>query len=261
MQNQEINLPKVGVIVCNYNYSQWIVDAIKSATGQDYPNKEIYVIDDCSTDNTVEVVMKNFPSLEICLDIREGMSKIDLLVDQKTGTNIYFIVSDRNSGPSRSRNTAIKLAAQNQCQVFAILDADDMWKQGKLSKSVMKILEDPEVIGGVYTDYQHFNVETNTLTYENKEAYCRMKLIQNCIIHSGCVINGLAFQKCGLYDEDLRVCEDYNLWLRMSNLFLFAHIAEDLVIVRVQPNNSTNTVNKERWERDYYLAKQRAMSQ
>lgn len=254
---QQKQLPKVGVIICNYNYGQWITDAIKSAALQDYPNKEIYVIDDCSTDNTKEV-MGSFQEYTIgCLNINnEEISEKHWY--KVHDTNVFFMIADKNGGPSRARNIAIKKAITNGCQIFAILDADDIWKQGKLSKSVMKILEDPENIGGVYTDYQHYNVETNTLTYESKEPYNKMRLVYDCIIHSGCVINGLALQKCGLYDEDLRVCEDYNLWLRISNFFLFVHIPEDLVIVRVQPNNSTNTVAQERWKRDYYLAKQRA---
>lgn len=260
---EQQNLPKVGVIICNYNYGQWITDAIKSAALQDYPNKEIYVIDDCSTDNTQDVIFNNFSvkSIPNPLD-NENISEGYLLgTAGKYDCNIYFMIADRNGGPSRARNIAIKKAIANGCQIFAILDADDIWKQGKLSKSVVKILEDPEIIGGVYTDYQHYNVETNTLTYESKEPFSKLRLINDCIVHSGCVINGLALQKCGLYDEDLRVCEDYNLWLRISHSFLFVHIPEDLVIVRVQPNNSTNTVAQERWKRDYYLAKQRALQQ
>lgn len=255
---QNVNLPKVGVIICNYNYGQWIKDAIISAVQQDYPNKEIYVIDDCSTDNTLEV-MKQFPeNTSPPLTISdEGLKEKHWLT--VGNTNIYFMVADRNGGPSRARNIAISKAAAQGCQVFAILDADDIWLPGKLSKSVAKILEDPQTVGGVYTDYLHLNTETNTLTYESKEPYSRLRLINDCIIHSGCVINGLALQQCGVYDEDLRVCEDYNLWLRISNFFMFVHIPEELVIVRVQPNNSTVTVDKERWQRDYYLAKQRAL--
>jgi glycosyltransferase involved in cell wall biosynthesis len=234
------------------------MDAVKSAAMQDYPNKEIYIVDDCSTDNTKEV-MGELPELTT---VPLFISDED--ISEKHWYNIhgidtYFMVADRNGGPSRARNIAIKKAAANGCQLFAILDADDIWKQGKLSKSVVKILENPEIVGGVYTDYQHYNVETNTLTYESKEPFSRLRLIQDCIVHSGCVINGLVLQRCGLYDEDLRVCEDYNLWLRISNFFMFVHIPEDLVIVRVQPNNSTNTVSQERWQRDYQLAKQRAL--
>lgn len=258
MQNQ--NLPKVGVIICNYNYGHWILDAIKSALDQDYPNKEIYVIDDCSTDNTKDIIFNNFSVKGVPNPLdNEGISEGYLLGTQSQ-TGMYFMVADKNSGPSRSRNTAIKKALKNGCQIIAILDADDMWFPTKLSKSVMKILEDPQAIGAVYSDYLHLNTETNTLTYESKEPYSRIRLVQDCIVHSGCVINSMVFQQVGLYDEDLRVCEDYNLWLRISNFFIFVHIPEELVIVRVQPNNSTVTVPKERWQRDYQLAKQRAFS-
>lgn len=256
---QNVNLPKVGVIICNYNYGQWIKDAIGSVVTQDYPNKEIYVIDDCSTDNTLEI-MGTFQEVthSPLLISDENISKKHWL--RVGGVNVYFMVASHNGGPSRARNIAISKAAANGCQIFAILDADDIWLQGKLSKSITKILEDPQTIGGVYTDYLHLNTETNTLTYESKEPYSRLRLVNDCIIHSGCVINGLAIQQCGVYDEDLRVCEDYNLWLRISNFFVFIHIPEELVIVRVQPNNSTLTVDKERWQRDYQLARYRALN-
>lgn len=255
MQN---SLPKVGVIICNYNYAQWIKDAITSAAGQDYPNKEIYIIDDCSTDNTKEIMAGfiEFTTKPLTISNKDIQEVHWLNIND---VNAYFMIADRNGGPSRARNIAIKKALANGCRIIAILDADDIWTQGKLSKSVSKILEDPQIVGGVYTDYMHLNTETNTLTYESKEPYSKIRLNQDCIVHSGCVINGIALKQVGLYDEELRVCEDYNLWLRISNFYMFVHIAEPLVIVRVQPNNSTLAVSKERWQRDYYLAKQRAL--
>jgi hypothetical protein len=134
------------------------------------------------------------------------------------------------------------------------LDADDAFVQGKLSKSIFKILEFPEHVGAVYTDYLHLGYD-GTFSYESKEPYARERLVQDCIVHSGCVISKLALSKVGLYNEGLRTCEDYNLWLKISNYFIITHIPEYLHIVRVGQHQSSHTVDPERWKQDYYNCK------
>jgi len=139
-----------------------------------------------------------------------------------------------------------------------MLDADDLFVQGKVSKCVAKILEDPQTIGAVYGDYLHLSPE-GVLSYESKRPYSREDLVQECIVHSGSVISRIALDRVGLYDEELRVCEDYNLFLRISNYFLFYHIAEPLTIVRLGAHQSSSTVSQERWKEDYIKAKQRGL--
>lgn len=239
-------LPTVAVIIANHNYGQWINGAVKSAAIQDYPNKQIVIADDASSDNSFEIVN------QICdkgMFLEEDDDDKSVFSNYVNDVKLYYIKIKKNGGPARARNIAIKYAWE-ECQLFAILDADDAFVQTKLSKSIAKILEYPDRIGAVYTDYLHLSYDNN-FSYESKEPYSRERLVQDCIVHSGCVISKLALAKVGLYNEELRTCEDYNLWLKISNYFIITHIPEYLHIVRVGQHQSSCTVKPERWQQDY----------
>jgi glycosyltransferase involved in cell wall biosynthesis len=250
MADEPQQLPVVSVIICNYNYGQWINGAVKSAAAQDYPNKQIIIADDASSDESFEVV-NSICDKGMFLDSEDDEKKV--FTNYINNVPLIYIKIKNNGGPSRARNIGIKYAWDTS-HLFAILDADDAFIQGKLSKCVAKILESPEVIGAVYTDYVHMTPD-NIFSYESKEPYSRERLIQDCIVHSGCVISKLALAKVGLYNEELRTCEDYNLWLKISNYFIITHIPEFLHIVRLGQHQSSHTIDQERWQRDYQLCK------
>jgi hypothetical protein len=137
---------------------------------------------------------------------------------------------------------------------FAILDADDMMYNNKLERCVQDLFSSPN-IGSVYADYDIFNVETKTLIREYKEPFDRLRLGQECIVHSGSVIKKEALlatrNNNGFYNRTMRTCEDYELWVRISKIFMISHIPESLTFVRNHSNNSTNTVSKEIWENNW----------
>ena len=255
MDQQQI--PNVAVVIANHNYGHFIADAIKSAVLQDYPNKAIFVVDDCSEDNSKEIVCELAVGKDgkaVLVEENDNYKHIALLYG-KLDCPVHLFALKKSGGPSRARNFAIKHTIENGANLIAVLDADDLWKQGKLSKSVLKFIEDPQ-IAGVYTDYLHLNTETGAITYENKWAYDLNKLRQECIVHSGAVLNVNWLKQVGLYMEDMRTCEDFHLFRRLAQKALFCHIPEDLCIVRVQPQNSTQTVSKEIWQQNYQKAMQ-----
>ena len=250
---QETKIPKVAIIIATHNYGHFIKDAIQSVVLQDYPNKVIYIVDDASTDDTENIIYKLVFGPEFMGPVKSASSE-EYELNLLTPINGLYFKLKKCGGPSRARNFAIKHALENGCHIIAILDADDCMKQMKLSKAVLKIMEDPERIAGVYGDYLHLNTETGAITYESKWSYDINKLRQECIVHSGTVLNGAALKQVGLYREDMRTCEDFELYRRLAQRFLFVHIPEDLTIVRVQPMNSTVTVSKELWAENYRKA-------
>jgi len=97
------------VIIPAYNVSGIIGRAIRSAAAQTVPPLEILVIDDCSTDNTIEVVRalgREIPSLRL-------------------------LSTPANSGPSAARNVGLRAA---NADWIALLDSDDAWKPGRLKR-------------------------------------------------------------------------------------------------------------------------------
>ncbi len=102
--------PTVSVIIPTYNRANLVSRAIKSVLNQTYQDFEIIVVDDCSEDNTEEIV-KSF-----------------------NDSRIRYIKHKKNKGGSAARNTGIKRA---RGKYIAFLDDDDEWLPSKLEKQIM----------------------------------------------------------------------------------------------------------------------------
>ena len=132
-----------------------------------------------------------------------------------------------------------------------MLDADDTYLPGKISKSVKKIMENPTVIGIVYGDAILENYIDNTKIYEYREPYSRKRLEENCTMSTQNFITKYALSVCGLYDEDMRTAEDWDLQLRITSRFVGIHIPEPLSTYSITGENASNTVDKKIWEENW----------
>jgi beta-1,6-glucosyltransferase len=142
------------VIIPAYNVSRIIERAIRSAAAQTLPPLEILVVDDCSTDNTVEVVKA------LAQDI----------------PSIRLLSTPVNSGPSAARNVGLRAAKGDW---VALLDADDAWKPGRLERL-------SEVASATSADFVADNlvlwdagadIEVNPAYYELDESHRRITLL------------------------------------------------------------------------------------
>jgi glycosyltransferase involved in cell wall biosynthesis len=239
----EQRLPLVNVVIANHNYGKWLERAIKSAISQDYPNKVVTVVDDCSDDNSVAVIEK----------LAKQKFENNVIKAEIDGVVFIAIRLENISGPSHARNVAIE-ASKNDIDIYAILDADDEFLSGKLTRCVSEMMQQ-NMIGAVYADYITEDVDTNIRRIEYKEPFSRNRLMQECIVHSGALILKQALldvlDEFGYYDFNMRTCEDYDLWMRISEKYMICHIAEPLTVVRVHKNNSTNTVDNSIWQQNW----------
>jgi len=220
------NPPKVTVVIPNFNYEDFILQAVYSVLNQDYKTK-VVIVDDCSTDNSWTVIST-----------------------LKDNDRVKMFRNETTLGPSATRNKGIKHAWETT-DIFGFLDSDDVYRPGKISKSIRKFLVNPEMIGVVYSDYDTLDTRTGVLFREFKEPYSRERLMRECIVNNDSLVSKLAFQKAGLYDEDMRVAEDYDLWVRISEHMLIEHIAEALVEVRTTGHGATFSVDKDTWNRNW----------
>ena len=101
----------VSVVIPMYNSGKYITPTIMSALNQTYKNIEVLVIDDCSKDNSVEVV--------------NGLSKLD--------ARVYCIPQEKNGGAAVARNRGLKEA---KGRYIAFLDSDDLWAPDKIEKQL-----------------------------------------------------------------------------------------------------------------------------
>jgi glycosyltransferase involved in cell wall biosynthesis len=238
--------PRVTFIIAHHNYQQYLGSCIDSALNQTYDNIHICVIDDCSEDQA--------SVLEIVSEKAGGWSSQEMINCGFVYTSpkiTYIQLIPNHDGSSHkqafARNRGIEYCWHNT-DIFAILDADDENYPTKIERCV-EVLQSDEKIAAVYTDTHIVMVENNRMVREYREPYDYFRLMQECIIHSGCVIKqgalGEVLENNRVFDEDLPPCEDYDLWVRLSEKFLFYHIPEPLVYVRVHPQNSTNTSTHE----------------
>ena len=86
--------------------------------------------------------------------------------------------------------------------------------------------------------------------------------MQECIIHSGSLINSEALiavkEETGYYDRTMRVCEDYDLWMRITERYLAMHVPESLTLVRVTGDNSSSAVKQKTWEKNWQRVMEKA---
>ena len=104
-----MNKPTVSIITPSYNSDRFIAQTVTSVLNQSFTNWEMIIVDDCSTDKTVEVV----------LEFDDPRIKLHIL--------------SKNSGAGIARNTALEMASG---RYIAFLDADDLWKEKKLERQI-----------------------------------------------------------------------------------------------------------------------------
>ncbi len=181
----------VSVIIPNYNHGQYVGDAIRSVLAQDYPCREIIIVDDGSTD-----------------DSRERIAHF--------GEQVRYIFQ-ANAGLSAARNTGIRASKGS---LIAVLDADDMFEPGFLSQLVPVLEAHPEA-GGIHCGYQFVDQNNNLLPQIEVREHAPEQLYDLLLDGDYFVPESIILRRCvydvvGLFAEDLRACEDWDLWLRAA---------------------------------------------
>ena len=235
--------PVVCVVIPCHNHANFVQRAIKSVTQQEFDHLMVCVIDDGSTDDSY---------VRICELITEHIDTpldgvVGGMVDNKP---IYVFRNKQSTGPSAARNVGIKFG-WNLAHLYGVLDADDAWLPGKLKKSVDKWIEDINRIGLVYSDVLIHNLQTGIFMHEFRQPYYRNILECENIISNSPLLSKKALDEVGLYDENLRTCEDWDLWLRITERYVAIHIPEALQIYTVTGFNATNIVKEQQWRKDW----------
>ena len=182
--------PEITAVVPVFNRGQTVRRALDSILSQSYMPEEIIAVDDCSSDNTREVL--------------EGY-----------GDRITRIYLSRNSGPSAARNRGIEKARTGW---IAFLDSDDCWERDKLRKQVeylgrypfYQILQSEEI-------WIRNGVRVNPRKYHRKTAgWIWEPSLRRCLVSPSAVLARKdLLQQYGNFDETLLACEDYDLWLKI----------------------------------------------
>lgn len=236
----------VGIIIPCYNHGKYVSKALNSVVQQSYKNKCIYISNEKSTDNSKEVILSNIKELE--------KVKENLYFGKIENCPVVFYDNPEPKGPSAARNNLIKIGIQNDA--FSMLDADDYYLPNKLNKTV-EIMNSNPMIGLVYNDAIIHNVKLNTNIYEYREPFSAQRLHQECIVSNTPLIRKQALIDCGLYDEDMRTAEDWDLWIRITKRYIAYHIPEALHVYRVTGENASDVVPMEVWQKNWQKIRER----
>jgi glycosyltransferase involved in cell wall biosynthesis len=176
--------------------------AINSALCQSYKPEKIIVVDDGSYDETMQV-LKNYGS------------QID-------------IIKQKNGGVSNARNSGIKASTTS---FIAFLDSDDEWHQDKLKLQMHYHKKNPKILFSHTNERWIRNNKEIKQKFHHKKpsGYCFNKNLSHCVIApSTVVVHKDIFKDIGYFDESLEVCEDYDMWLRVSYRYEIGFINEIL---------------------------------
>lgn len=176
----------VSIVMPSYNTARFIEETIRSVMAQTYENWELIIVDDCSKDNTDEVVAP-------------------FLADER----IKYIKNEVNSGAAVSRNRALREATGKW---IAFLDSDDLWEPEKLEKQIAFMKENGYAFS--YTDYMiQLNGEWLPYIYTGPRVVTRRKMYNYCYFSTITVMYDR--EKIGLIQiENLRKNNDYAMWLQ-----------------------------------------------
>ena len=201
MDNSILN---VSVIIPTYNRKSLLKRALRSVSSQMFVPQEIIVVDDGSSDGTKDWVLERFPY-------------------------VRYIYQD-NFGVSSARNAGIKEAKGSW---IAFLDSDDEWMPNKLEQQKRVINSSQEawlchtneiwIRNGVRVNQMKKHQKYGGDVFENCLDICR-------ISPSSVLIKKEVFAMVGLFDESLKVCEDYDLWLRITAILPVIFLDQPLII-------------------------------
>ena len=212
-----MNNPKISVIIPVYNGEKYIEEAIESILAQTYKNVELIVINDGSTDKSFEKI-KPYLTLQ----------------------HIRYI-EQKNKGTAAARNAGIR---NSSGEYIAFLDHDDLWLPYKLEHQVEYMRENPE-IGLVHGKFAFIDKSGKSLQKKRKfigiSGMCFQDLfLLNRIGLVTVLIRRECIQKAGYFDEEIKFCEDYAMWLRISRYFPVGYIDRELSLRRIHESNKSH---------------------
>jgi len=198
------------VIIPIYNRTATLKSAIESVLCQTYSDYEIIVVDDCSDESVKNCLLPYMPMIK-------------------------YIRLDKNSGVSRARNIGIKASSGDY---IALLDSDDIWLPNKLKEQYEALTKSRSMV--CHTNEFWYRKDRFINQGKKHQRYGGMifdKVLDFCRISpSSVVLHRDVFRNCGYFDENMRTCEDYDLWLRVCSKYYIEYLDKKLIIKRAVTN-------------------------
>ena len=207
----------VSVVTATYNMGEYVGLAVESVLQQTYANVESIVVDDGSSDGTVEM-----------------MTRFD------DDPRVTFIRLPKNCGQAVAKNTGLQ-AARGDCLAF--VDADNVWMPDKLERQ-MPLFDCSDRVGVVYSDVQFIDGDGRLLPYIRRSYHdgriTEPLLLENFVNFNSAVVKRECIERKGIFDESIAMGIDWDLWLRVSTGYEFAFLDEATYSYRIWPNQMSH---------------------
>ncbi len=205
------NLPLVTIITPAYNRASYLDETILSVLGQDYPNTEYIVLDDGSTDNTLDIIKKY------------------------NGKIIWD--SHPNMGETRTVNKGFSMAKGD---IIGVVNSDDPLLKTAISKIVTFMISNPEIVV-TYPDWNLINEKGEVIHHYDTYvyAYITMLRLHHCMPGPGAFFRRKIIEQLGGRDPQFRYVGDFDFWLRAGLIGPFARIEETLATFRRHPDSAS----------------------
>jgi glycosyltransferase involved in cell wall biosynthesis len=182
----------VSVVIPAFNAENSIAECLAAVIKQSFPAYEIIVVNDGSTDNT----------LQILTSMERQFSNVNLKV-----------LTQNNKGQSAARNLGIKAATGN---IIAFVDADDIWDVDKLKLQVFHFKNSQiKFIGCLMSNGKSKHHKDRNLSVIS----FKKLLFKNFFSTPTVLLHKDIFKEIGYFDENVRYCEDYRLWLLIAKKY------------------------------------------
>ena len=212
---------KISILMTVFNGADFLKGSIESILNQTYKDFELVIINDYSTDNTIQIIKK----------FNDDRIKL---------YNLHT-----RFGRTKALNYGL-----NKCssELIAIQDADDVSNNTRLEKSLKEILKD-ENLGLVFTNFEIINSKNKILQKQkidflkDKKIFLSKLKYINLIAHSSVIFRRNIKRKNFFYDENYEYAQDYQMILYYLKNSQITQISENLVKIRHHSSNMTNQKN------------------
>jgi len=226
---------KISVVIPCFNASRFIAATIDSVLAQKGVELEVIVVDDGSSDGSARTVRSAYPEVRV--------------------------FEQPNHGVAVARNTGIQ---QSRHDWIAFVDADDIWLPDKLALQAELLATDPEA-RMAYTAWHVWptaevlptpalldelqSAASDVARWAGAAGWIYPQLLLDCVVWTSTVLaHRSVFDEVGGFNTDLRVGEDYDLWLRASRVTPILQVARPLALYRMHPGSITRRVPEQNFK-------------
>jgi len=216
--------PRVSAIIPCYNGERFVADAVRSVLAQTESRVEAIVVDDCSSDSSVEVLES-------------------LLSDPR----LRILRHSGNRGIAAARNTGIRASS---AEFIGLLDQDDLWLPGKIERQLQAFSDGPPDLGLVFSPVETRDAEGRPLRViegvrppdhlgeMSRTDALRALYRANFITTASALVRRECFVELGLFDEKIRGgADDFEFWLRLATRYRMHQLSVPVAVRRVHGGN------------------------